>query len=290
MAELTDLAVIREVLTRHGFSFSKALGQNFLVNPAVCPLMAERCGADENTGVLEIGPGLGVLTKELALRAKKVVSVELDKRLLPVLDETMQAFGNVTVVNADILETDLPALFAEHFSGMPVVVCANLPYYITSPVILRLLESGLPIGAVTVMVQKEVALRLCAAPGSKTAGALTVMADYYAEASRLFDVSKGSFYPAPQVDSAVIKLTMRSAPAVDVDDDARFFRLVKAAFSQKRKTLCNAVSAALSCPKETVLAALEDCGLPPAVRAEALTTAQFGDLYHALQQRGVLTD
>ena len=147
MADLTDLAVIREVLTRHGFSFSKALGQNFLVNPAVCPEMADRCGADKETGVLEIGPGLGVLTKELALRAKKVVSVELDKRLLPVLDETMQAFDNVTVVNADILEADLSALFAEHFAGLRVVVCANLPYYITSPVLLRLLESDLPRGS-----------------------------------------------------------------------------------------------------------------------------------------------
>ena len=289
MAELTDLAVIREVLARHGFSFSKALGQNFLVNPAVCPEMAAQCGADGSCGGLEIGPGLGVLTKELAKRAKKVVSVELDKRLLPVLDETMQAFDNVTIVNADILEADLPALFAEHFSGLRVVVCANLPYYITSPVILRLLESGLPIAAITVMVQKEVAQRLCAKPGTKTAGALTVMADYYAEASRLFDVSKGSFYPAPQVDSAVIKLTMRPSPAVAVDSSERFFRLVKAAFSQKRKTLSNAVSSTLHLPKQTVLDALGDSGLPEAVRAEALTTAQFGDLYHALQARGVLS-
>ena len=289
MAELTDLAVIREVLARHGFSFSKALGQNFLVNPAVCPEMAALCGADGSCGVLEIGPGLGVLTKELAKRAKKVVSVELDKRLLPVLDETMQAFNNVTIFNADILEADLPALFAEHFSGLRVVVCANLPYYITSPVILRLLESGLPIAAITVMVQKEVAQRLCAKPGTKTAGALPVMADYYAEASRLFDVSKGSFYPAPQVDSAVIKLTMRPTPAVAVDSSERFFRLVKAAFSQKRKTLSNAVSSTLHLPKQTVLDALGDSGLPEAVRAEALTTAQFGDLYHALQARGVLS-
>ena len=168
---------------------------------------------------------------------------------------------------------------------MRVVVCANLPYYITSPVLLRLLESGLPIEAVTVMVQKEVAQRLCAKPGTKTAGALTVMADYYAEVSRLFDVAKGSFYPAPQVDSAVIRLTMRPSPAVAVDSSEAFFRLVKAAFSQKRKTLCNAVSGTLSYPKQTVLDALADCGLPPAVRAEALSTAQFGDLYHALQAR-----
>ena len=287
MAALTDLAVIREVLSRHGFSFSKALGQNFLINPAVCPQMAALCGADEMTGVLEIGPGVGVLTKELAMRAKKVVSVELDDRLLPVLAETLQAFDNVTVVHADILKVDLDALFQEHFQGLRVVVCANLPYYITSPVILRLLESGLPIDAVTVMVQKEVADRLCAKPGTKTAGALTVMADYYAEAQKLFDVSRGSFYPAPQVDSAVIRLAVRPAPAAAPEDTAAFFRLVKAAFSQKRKTLSNAVSSTLHCPKETVSDALTACGLSPSVRAEALTTAQFGDLFNALRAAGV---
>lgn len=288
MATLTDLSVIREILTRHGFSFSKALGQNFLVNPAVCPEMAALCGADKTTGVLEIGPGVGVLTKELAQRAGRVVSVELDERLLPVLAETLQAFGNVTVLHGDILKVDLAALFARYFSGMRVVVCANLPYYITSPVILRLLESGLPIEAITVMVQKEVADRLCAKPGAKTAGALTVMADYYAEAQKLFDVSRGSFYPAPQVDSAVIRLTMRPAPAADTADTAAFFRLVKAAFSQKRKTLANAVSSTLHCPKETVLDALNACGLPAAVRAEALTTARFGELFAALRERDIL--
>lgn len=287
MATLTDPAVIREVLGRHGFSFSKALGQNFLINPAVCPKMAALCGADEGTGVLEIGPGVGVLTKELAQRAKRVVSVELDDRLLPVLGETLQAYDNVTVVHGDILKIDLAALFAAYFPGMRVVVCANLPYYITSPVILRLLESGLPIDAITVMVQKEVADRLCAKPGSKTAGALTVMADYYAEAQLLFDVSRGSFYPAPQVDSAVIRLSVRPAPAAAPADTAAFFRLVKAAFSQKRKTLANAVSSTLHCPKQTVADALEACGLPAAVRAEALTTAQFGALFAALRDAGV---
>lgn len=287
MATLTDPAVIREVLERHGFSFSKALGQNFLINPAVCPKMAELCGADKTCGVLEVGPGVGVLTKELAQRAKKVVSVELDDRLLPVLKETLQAFDNVTVVHGDILKVDLAALFQEHFAGMRVAVCANLPYYITSPVILRLLESGLPIDAVTVMVQKEVADRLCARPGTKAAGALTVMADYYAEAEKLFEVSRGSFFPAPQVDSAVIRLSVRPAPAGSPRETAAFFRLVKAAFSQKRKTLCNAVSSALQCSKGTVSEALAACGLSPSVRAEALTTAQFGDLLSALRQRGV---
>lgn len=288
MADLTDLAVIKEVLTRHGFTFSKALGQNFLVNPAVCPQMAAACGADESTGVLEIGPGLGVLTKELAQKAKKVVSVELDTRLLPVLAETLQAFDNVTIVGDDILKADLPALFRQQFDGMRVVVCANLPYYITSPVLLRLLESGLPIDAITVMVQKEVAQRLCALPGTKNAGVLTVYADYYARAELLFSVSKGSFHPMPQVDSAVVRLTMRNRPAVAADDPQKFFRLVKAAFSQKRKTLVNAVSSTLHLPKETVAAAVAQCSLPPAVRAEALTTAQFGALYRALRAEEVL--
>ncbi len=288
MADLTDLAVIKEVLTRHGFTFSKALGQNFLVNPAVCPQMADSCGANGETGVLEIGPGLGVLTKELAQRAKKVVSVELDTRLLPVLSETLQAFCNVTIVNDDILKADLPALFRQHFGGMRVVVCANLPYYITSPVLLRLLESGLPIDAITVMVQKEVAQRLCAKPGSKNAGVLTVYADFYAQAELLFSVSKGSFHPMPQVDSAVVRLTMRPTPAAAVDDPQAFFRLVKAAFSQKRKTLVNAVSGTLHLPKETVADAVLQCDLPPAVRAEALTTAQFGALYDALREQGAM--
>ena len=288
MADLTDLAVIKEVLTRHGFTFSKALGQNFLVNPAVCPQMADSCGANGETGVLEIGPGLGVLTKELAQRAKKVVSVELDTRLLPVLSETLQAFCNVTIVNDDILKADLPALFRQHFGGMRVVVCANLPYYITSPVLLRLLESGLPIDAITVMVQKEVAQRLCAKPGSKNAGVLTVYADFYAQAELLFSVSKGSFHPMPQVDSAVVRLTMRQTPAAAVDDPQAFFRLVKAAFSQKRKTLVNAVSGTLHLPKETVADAVLQCDLPPAVRAEALTTAQFGALYDALREQGAV--
>ena len=288
MKRLSDIGTIRDILSRHGFTFSKALGQNFLVNPSVCPRMAEASGAGQGVGVLEIGPGIGVLTGELCQLADKVVAIELDKRLLPVLDETLAEFDNVKIVNGDVLELDLNRLIGEEFEGLQVVVCANLPYYITSPVLLRLLESDLPIAAITVMVQKEVAQRLCAKPGTKTAGALTVMADYYAEARRLFDVSKGSFYPAPQVDSAVIQLMMRPAPAVAVDSSERFFRLVKAAFSQKRKTLVNAVSSTLHLSKQTVLDALQGSGLPEAVRAEALTTAQFGELYHALQARGAL--
>jgi len=187
MQNLTDINVVRDVLSRHGFTFSKALGQNFLINPSVCPQMAECCGAD-GQGVLEIGPGIGVLTAELAKRAQKVVSLELDKRLLPVLAETLADFDNVTIVNDDVLKVDLRALLEEHFAGMEVCVCANLPYYITSPVIMRLLEERLPFCSITVMVQKEAADRLCAPVGSREAGAVTVAVQYYARAEKLFSV------------------------------------------------------------------------------------------------------
>ena len=205
MQDLSNINTIKEILSAHGFTFSKSLGQNFLINPTVCPRMAEACGADENTGVIEIGAGIGVLTAELAKRAKKVVSLELDTRLIPVLAGTLEDFDNVEVLNADVLKTDLHELIASRFAGMRVVVCANLPYYITSPVIMYLLESRIPIDAVTVMVQKEAAARLCAPVGSRDAGAVTVAVNYYADAKKLFDVSAGSFMPAPKVDSSVIR-------------------------------------------------------------------------------------
>ena len=189
MQNLSDISVIKKILSEHGFTFSKSLGQNFLINPTVCPRMAEACGADCDTGVLEIGAGIGVLTAELAKRAKKVVSLELDTRLIPVLAETLGEFSNVEVLNADVLKIDLNKLIDDCFQGMHVAVCANLPYYITSPVIMALLESRIPVDAVTVMVQKEAAARLCAPVGSRDAGAVTVAVNYYAQAEKLFDVS-----------------------------------------------------------------------------------------------------
>lgn len=282
MSELSDINVIKDVLSRHGFSFSKALGQNFLVNPSVCPRMAEECGADENTGVIEIGAGIGVLTKELAKRAKKVVSVELDTRLLPVLDETLSAFGNVEIVNADIMKLDLSKLIEEKFSGMKVVVCANLPYYITSPVITMLLESKLPIESVTVMIQKEVADRLTSPVGSRDSGAVTVCVNYFSEPQKLFDVKRGSFMPMPKVDSAVIRLDIRKQPPVSVADEKKFFRLVKAAFSMRRKTALNSVSAGLGVPKAAVEQALASAGLALTVRAENLTLGDFAAICDAL--------
>lgn len=278
MSELSDISVIKDVLSRHGFSFSKALGQNFLVNPTVCPKMAEECGADENTGVIEIGAGIGVLTKELAKRAKKVVSVELDTRLLPVLDETLAEFDNVEIVNADIMKLDLKKLIEEKFSGMKVAVCANLPYYITSPVITMLLESKIPIESVTVMIQKEVADRLTAPVGSRDSGAVTVCVNYFSKPEKLFDVKKGSFMPMPKVDSAVIRLTVRKEPPVPVGDEKKFFRLVKAAFSMRRKTALNSISSGLSIPKPTVEQALVNVGLDLNVRAEKLTLRDFAAL------------
>lgn len=281
MQSLTDINVVREVLSRHGFTFSKALGQNFLVNPSVCPQMAESCGAD-GQGVLEIGPGIGVLTAELAKRARKVVSLELDRRLLPVLAETLADFGNVEIVNEDVLKADLRAILKERFAGMEVSVCANLPYYITSPVIMRLLEERLPFRSIIVMVQKEAAERLCAPVGSREAGAVTVAVQYYARAEKLFSVSRGSFLPAPNVDSAVIRLQIRQAPAVAVTDEKKFFRMVKAAFGQRRKTALNAISAGMALQKGDVAAALEIAGLEGNVRAEKLSMEELAALCEAL--------
>ena len=278
MQNLSDISVIRSVLEKHGFNFSKALGQNFLINPSVCPRMAEYSLADENTGVIEIGAGIGVLTAELAKIAKKVVCVELDTRLLPILDETLADFDNIEIVNADVMKTDLKALIEEKFKGMDVVVCANLPYYITSPVITMLLESRLPIKAVTVMIQKEAADRLCTPVGSRDSGAITVCTNYYAQVKQLFNVSRGSFIPAPNVDSTVIRLDIREYPAVEVSDEKKFFRMVKAAFAQRRKTALNSISSGMGLSKTQVADALRASGLEENVRAEKLTMQELATL------------
>ena len=283
MPRLTDVGYIREVLERHGFSFSKKLGQNFLINPGVCPRMAEACGADGDSGVLEIGPGIGVLTRELALRAGKVVAVELDDRLPPVLAETLADRDNVRVVQGDCMKLDLHALIREEFGDRPVAVCANLPYYITSPIIMNLLESRLPVENITVMVQKEAAQRLCAAPGTRQAGAVTLAVAYYAEAEMLFQVSRGSFMPAPNVDSAVIRLTVRKQPPCAVKDEKLLFRLIRAGFGQRRKTLLNSLTGA-GYGKEALSAALDRAGISPTARAEQLTLADFAAVADALSE------
>lgn len=285
MNNLSDISVIKSVLSRHGFTFSKALGQNFIINPGVCPRIAEEGGAGEGVGVLEVGAGIGVLTAELAKRASKVVCVELDTRLLPVLDETLGEFDNVKIINGDILKVDIHRILEDEFGNMPVVVCANLPYYITSPVIMRLLESRLKIDSVTVMVQKEAAVRLCADVGSRDSGAVTVAVNYYAEAQKLFDVSRGSFMPSPNVDSAVIRLDILKNPPIEVSDEKFFFSMVKAAFSQRRKTASNGISAGMGISKPTVIEAIEAADLSPTVRAEALTMEQLGRLCKELKKR-----
>lgn len=280
MPSLTDIAYIRGLLSRHGFSFSKKLGQNFLINPSVCPRMAEACGASSESGVLEIGPGIGVLTRELAARAGRVTAIELDNRLLSVLAETLADYPNVTVVQGDVLKLDLHRLIAEQFGNRPVSVCANLPYYITSPIVMTLLESRLPVENITVMVQREAAQRLCARPGTRECGAVTLAVAYYAEAETLFGVSRGSFLPAPNVDSSVIRLRVRREPPCAVADEALLFRLIRTAFGQRRKTLPNALAAVAD--KAALTGILEELALSPTVRAEQLTLSQFAALANAL--------
>ena len=281
MKRLSDIGTIKDILSRHGFTFSKALGQNFLINPSVCPRMASCSGAGKGVGVIEVGPGIGVLTNELCQLADKVVAVELDKRLLPVLDETLAEYDNVKVVNADVLELDLNQLIKDEFDGLEVVVCANLPYYITSPVIRKLHEDRLPISAVTVMVQKEAAQRICAEVGSRMSGAVTVSVNYYAKPQMLFGVSAGSFMPAPKVDSAVIRLDILKEPPVQADEGL-FFAVVRAAFSQRRKVISNSLSAGLGKSKEEILAVLEAANVPPTARAEKLSLENFAAIANAI--------
>ena len=282
MENLSNISVIRDVLSRHGFSFSKGLGQNFLINPTVCPRMDEMGNAQPGWGMIEIGAGVGVLTAELAQRADKVVCIEIDSRLLPILDETLAEYDNIKIVNQDVLKVDLHKLIAEEFPNMPVAVCANLPYYITSPIIMNLLESRLPISSLTVMVQKEAAQRICAMPGSREVGAVSIAVRYYCEPKVLFQVSRGSFMPAPDVDSTVIRLDIRKQPTVDVKREEDFFRVVKAAFSQRRKTLSNTLSSGLSMNKTQIAELLERAGVASNLRAEQLSMQQFADIANAL--------
>ncbi len=285
MGPLTNRAVIRQVMEKHGFTFSKALGQNFIVNPSVCPRIAEEGGAAPGVGVIEIGAGIGVLTAELARRADKVVCIEIDSRLLPILAETLGEFQNVTIRNEDVMKADLPAIIAKEFPGMEVVVCANLPYYITSPILMSLLEQQLPIRSITVMVQREAARRICAPPGSRESGAISAAVRYYSEPRILFPVSRGSFLPAPEVDSSVIRLDVLSAPAVQVKSQETFFAVVRGSFSQRRKTILNTLSAALGLTKEELRPLLEAAGVSPGVRAEELTLPQFAAISDQLSGR-----
>ena len=283
---LSDPGHIKEVLSRHGFHFSKALGQNFLINPGVCPRMAAECGAQGCKGVIEVGPGIGVLTWELSQVAEKVCAIELDSRLFPVLEETLAGRDNVKIIPGDVMKLDLHQLIQQEFGGGPVCVCANLPCYITSPVILRLLEEGLPLTSITVMVQKEAAQRLCAAPGERECGAVSVAVHYRSQPKLLFQVGRGSFLPPPKVDSAVLRLDLRQEPPVSVADEDWFFRVSRAAFAQRRKTAANSLSATLGLPKPQVEQALAAAGAAENVRAERLTLEQLAALANALLGEG----
>ncbi|MDO5602939.1 MAG: 16S rRNA (adenine(1518)-N(6)/adenine(1519)-N(6))-dimethyltransferase RsmA [Oscillospiraceae bacterium] len=287
MPQLTDLGYIKDLCGRHGFRLSKSFGQNFIVNPGVCPRIAEGAGLHKGMDALEIGPGIGVLTKELAARAGKVVTVELDERLPPLLKESLAGTDNVKLVMGDAMKLDLCALAEKEFEGRPFAVCANLPYYITSPLLMRLLEEGLPAENITVMVQKEAAQRICAQPGTREAGAISLGVRYYAEPKLLFTVSPGSFFPPPKVTSAVIRLDVRKTPPVSSENKEEMFRVIKAAFSQRRKTAVNGISAGLSLPKEAVTAAFEEAGVSPALRPEQLTLEAFAALAGSLRPKGL---
>ena len=265
--DLCNPKEIKALLGRHGFHFSKSKGQNFLIQSWVPQQAVEASGAATGVGVLEIGPGIGPLTAQLAQRGEKVAAVELDATLLPILAETMAPYPNVEIVPGDILKLDLPAFCRAHFPGLPVVVCANLPYNITTPVITALLQSQC-FQAVTVMIQREVAKRICAQPGTAEYGAFTLLCQYYAHCEVLFDVPPSCFLPAPKVTSSVIRMTVREAPPVPVGDPALFFRVVRGAFAQRRKTLINSLSSSLTdfVGKEEVTQALRACNLTETIR------------------------
>ncbi|MBQ8296900.1 MAG: 16S rRNA (adenine(1518)-N(6)/adenine(1519)-N(6))-dimethyltransferase RsmA [Ruminococcus sp.] len=272
---LTNIGNVKDILGRHGFSFSKGLGQNFIINPDICPRIAENGNAQTGFGVLEIGTGIGVLTAELAKRADKVTAVEIDTRLLPILEETLADFDNVKIINEDVMKCDLHKIIREEFSGLRVAVCANLPYYITSPIIMMLLESRLPIESITVMVQKEAAQRLCAKVGSRESGAITVGVNYFGTVRNLFNVSRGSFMPAPNVDSAVIRIDVNREPMLEPEEEKFFFSVVKNGFSQRRKTVANALSSQMGIDKQRVYDSLKAVGLPETARIEQLDLDQL---------------
>ena len=276
--DLCNINEIKALLARHGFRFSKSMGQNFLIESWVPQDIAESSGAKEGYGVLEIGPGIGPLTKELAMRADRVVSVELDQSLLPILKETMEPYPNSEIVSGDILKVDIPALVQEKFQGLAPIVCANLPYNITSPVLTALIESGC-FHAITVMIQREVAQRICALPGTSEYGAFSVYCQYHTAPEILFDVPPECFLPAPKVTSSVLRMVPKEKP-VEVDDEAHFFRVVRAAFAQRRKTLLNSLMTSFGgeFTKEELANAIADCDFQPNIRGERLSIRDFAML------------
>lgn len=279
--DLCNRRNIEALLARHGFRFSKSMGQNFLIEDWVPRDTAEACGADESIGVLEVGPGIGPLTRELAKRAGKVVSVELDHRLYPVLAETMAGFDNFTLVEGDIMKQDLSALVAEHFDGLRPVLCANLPYNITTPLLTNCVKAGC-FTSITVLIQKEVAQRICARPGSAEYGAFSLLMQYYTVPELLFTVPNTCFVPMPKVTSAVIRCITREKPPVSVQSEAMLWRTVKAGFALRRKTLVNSLQTGFSLSKQELARILNDCGLAADIRGERLALQEYARLSDAL--------
>ena len=282
--KLTNITVIKDLMARHGFSFSKSLGQNFLINPSVCPRMAMSATNSSAGTVIEIGAGIGVLTCELAKTAKKVIVIEIDKTLKPVLAETLADYDNVEIIWEDVLKLNMSEIIGDE----EVDVCANLPYYAATHIIMRLLEQHLPINTITVMVQEEVAQRFTALPGSKQYGIVSVAARFYSKPKMLFKVSRGSFMPAPNVDSAVIRFEPLTTPRLPESQTLGFFKLVKSAFSERRKQLCNPVSKEFGTTKDAIKSALEACGKNPAARAEELSVEEFIELYENIVNRNIM--
>lgn len=287
MEKLSNPQKTIEVIQKHGFDFQKKFGQNFLIDSHVLEKIIAAAEITKDDFVLEIGPGIGTMTQYLAEAAREVTAVEIDRNLIPILKETLADYDNVTVINQDVLKTDIAALAEEKNGGRPIKVVANLPYYITTPIIMGLYESHVPISSITVMVQKEVALRMQAGPGTKDYGALSLAVQYYADPYIAANVPPNCFIPRPNVGSAVIRLKTYENPPVQVKDEKLMFSLIRASFNQRRKTLVNGLknSAELTFTKEEILEALNKCGFSENVRGEALTLAQFAALSDVLSEK-----
>ena len=273
--DLCNISVIKSLMAEAGITFRKEYGQNFLTNRIIPEDIADMCTDNSESLIIEIGPGIGCLTAELASRYRKVVAIEIDRGLIPVLDKTLEEFDNVTVINEDVMKLDLRDIVDKYSDGMPVSVCANLPYYITTPILMYLLESGVKFSSITVMVQNEVASRLVAKAGSSDYGAITAILGFYGTAKKLFKVSAGCFLPAPKVDSAVVRIDLYREPAYKPLDEKLFRNTIKAAFEMRRKTLQNALSAKLGFDKELTTRAILSVGHPADVRGERLSTEDF---------------
>lgn len=271
----------KEILERFGFSFKKSLGQNFLIDTNILNRIVDAAEVTESTGVIEIGPGIGALTEQLAKRAQKVVAFEIDQRLIPILKETLSSYPHVEVINEDVLKADVKQVVSGKFQeGEDLAVVANLPYYVTTPILMKLLEENLPVRTIVVMVQKEVADRIAAGPGTKDYGSLSIAAQYYADADTAFTVPKTVFVPQPNVDSAILRLTIRDTPPVQVEDEAFFFEMVRASFAQRRKTLLNNMSRHFGedLEKSEVEKVIQEAGIDPKRRGESLHMEEFAGL------------